>query len=81
MRNPTARLAEKATAAHGLTDTVSINGQDPIKISRDTARAIVDLLDIQYSPSTGELFATIKENAPASVAPENEGDITRKAMP
>lgn len=61
MRNPTARLAEKAALVSGMTDTLSINGAEPFKISRDTAKSITGLLDIQYSRETGEFFATLKD--------------------
>jgi hypothetical protein len=61
-KDPTARNAEKSVTAAGMTDTISINGGEPVRISRNTAKAIVtDVLDIQYSPSTGEYFATLKD--------------------
>ncbi|MCC2032185.1 hypothetical protein [Microbacterium allomyrinae] len=60
VNDPTARRAEKSVAAAAMTDTIAINGGEPLRVSRATSKAITSQLDIQYSPSAGEYFATLK---------------------
>lgn len=58
--DPTARHAQKAVAASGMTRTITIDDNEPVRISEDTLRTIMSLLEIQYSPSHGAYFATVK---------------------
>lgn len=77
MKDSTAYNATKSVKASSMTSTIAINASEPIKISEATARTIFGLLDIQYSPSTGEIFAELKEEAAALLA-QDDGRATSK---
>lgn len=76
-KDPTAYNATKRSISSNMTSTISINGSESLKITEATARIIFGLLDVQYSPSTGEYFATLKEEA-AALLQQDDGEVTSK---
>lgn len=72
-RDPTARRAEKSVGLSGLAFTISLNGAEPVRVSKETLKLITGLLDIQYSPKEGEFFATLNENAAALLEQDGRG--------